>query len=1147
MNDDIFADLFGYTPQRPAPRSADEVLPKITPEEKQSLYSQFLGYPMSGLQYVAGTLNKPGRMIRSGILGGNAREFFGNIVPFSDTLGITDPRQEKTGRDLLQEWGFLDKGEKTWGGFGAGLALDIGTDPLVALGLGGGALNQAGRAAAKIGARPTSALQRVKGFESADEIAKAMGFTDKTAQLSNAAAGRSLAQGPLPSAVNLARAEAQAVGTNLDDLIGKSLGGGIGRFSVPFTGGRVGFDIGGQTAAKAMDWLGDAALYSAPGRYASRLFDPAVRGTSTEAVQRLARESAPELDRANYIGRSLVGEEITNLKKAGALDNIDDFRQMVEGFSPSVGPPRPEMVAAANRLKDYNQELLRVTQDLGGNIGSLDDFTLRYAPRYRTYAPTQTAKNITQADKVDRALATGFGSFRRRKDWTREIPGGTDTINRMSLDELIAGPNRQLTQSSQVRDRILDEYLPEWTQLGGSAALRGLQQNYRGSVNTIRSAIDRARQAGNTAAVADMENLLRLRELQSQANRIQKGLYGIDPESVRTGTKLFGNHPLADQAVYQRGMNQVANSLDVILSGLAKAPRSAARGNDRISLMDAMKKLGLVTSQNRQGIAALADRMGLQGMTPAQIRATLRGSTIDRALVNDLKTMTGGRGASYMEPLKRVYDSYTDLTKASLTSPYPAFHIRNLMSAGYQMLKDGALDPSSWLKADRFVRGKEAIPGLGESLYGAHAAGRGLSPVRESVARQGNTVQQVSELIPGLDPSRGMIRPALDALYETAAGGLNLARGTGSRLLEVAKNKLGMSNPAQNQAAKDAYSKLLAESWVNPFNVSGVGGFSVPGIGGINRRNIDTFAPVKYGREVGDYVDDLTRTAMFLARKKQGYTDLAAARDVTRSLYDYSKATDFERRYMKRLFPFYSFTRNAIPETIGDLVSTPGGLTAQMLKASDRMRGGDDEFLPPYLGAGLAVPVGEMKEGTRRYLTRFDLPYEGVLGLLDTGPNALQRTLGHVLGQMAPQVKAIPEYVSGYQFHTGRELPDLWGPTGMGFMDQAIMNSPLARAETTMRTLTDPRKLSDPLALLTNLGTGVRMTDVDVDRQKMFALRDLFGNMLKKIPEASSLESYYVPLDKLRNLSPEELQLYRLYKETQKDIRQASKQREKTR
>lgn len=100
-------------------------------------------------QMLLGAIDKPGRIVR-GILGGNFSEI-GNIVPFSDSLGITDPSKNLSGRDLLRQYGAIGE-EDNWGNFLGGMATEMLLDPLNYLTLGTKtSLTEIGKAAQKAG------------------------------------------------------------------------------------------------------------------------------------------------------------------------------------------------------------------------------------------------------------------------------------------------------------------------------------------------------------------------------------------------------------------------------------------------------------------------------------------------------------------------------------------------------------------------------------------------------------------------------------------------------------------------------------------------------------------------------------------------------------------------------------------------------------------------------------------------------------------------------------------------------------------------------------------------------------------------------------------------------------------------------------
>ncbi len=104
---------------------------------------------LDALGYVGDTLSKPGRAVR-GVIGGRMDEGL-SFLPFSDSLGLTDPSRAVTGHDLLGQMGF-EPGDGL-GGTLAGIGVDVATDPLTYF---GGALT---RGLLRGGSRGVSALE----------------------------------------------------------------------------------------------------------------------------------------------------------------------------------------------------------------------------------------------------------------------------------------------------------------------------------------------------------------------------------------------------------------------------------------------------------------------------------------------------------------------------------------------------------------------------------------------------------------------------------------------------------------------------------------------------------------------------------------------------------------------------------------------------------------------------------------------------------------------------------------------------------------------------------------------------------------------------------------------------------------------------
>lgn len=92
---------------------------------------------LNALDYASETLDKPGRAIR-GLIAGRPDELK-NLIPFSDTMGITNPDKSVSGRQLLETYGLVPPDEEGFdmGDLG-GFAAELLTDPLTWAGIGAG-------------------------------------------------------------------------------------------------------------------------------------------------------------------------------------------------------------------------------------------------------------------------------------------------------------------------------------------------------------------------------------------------------------------------------------------------------------------------------------------------------------------------------------------------------------------------------------------------------------------------------------------------------------------------------------------------------------------------------------------------------------------------------------------------------------------------------------------------------------------------------------------------------------------------------------------------------------------------------------------------------------------------------------------------
>lgn len=136
---------------------------------------------------------------------------------------------------------------------------------------------------------------------------------------------------------------------------------------------------------------------------------------------------------------------------------------------------------------------------------------------------------------------------------------------------------------------------------------------------------------------------------------------------------------------------------------------------------------------------------------------------------------------------------------------------------------------------------------------------------------------------------------------------------------------------------------------------------------------------ISKGLAFGSTIENNARLAHFLDKLNKGDDTIAAAKSVKKFLFDYGELTAFERQIMKRLFPFYTWTRKNIPLQAEQLWKQP----EKFMKLAIPLRARDEQdllrlkYARPSLYERLPVEVWRTAE-TVTYM-----PLEGVIPAAD--------------------------------------------------------------------------------------------------------------------------------------------------------------------
>jgi hypothetical protein len=276
---------------------------------------------------------------------------------------------------------------------------------------------------------------------------------------------------------------------------------------------------------------------------------------------------------------------------------------------------------------------------------------------------------------------------------------------------------------------------------------------------------------------------------------------------------------------------------------------------------------------------------------------------------------------------------------------------------------------------------------------------------------------------------------------------------------------------------------------------------------------------------------------------------------------------------MRRLAPFYKFTRAMVPWHAAKLLSEPGGRLKQFVRAYTRYREDENQWLPEYLNQSVVIPLPGGDGSHQEFLTGFGLPIEAVSQLLKPGVSfsdtAAKSALG-LFGMANPVLKMPVETAFGIQASSGRELADLHstindisasmggGPLmpGVGPLpDQFLQNTQPARYLTTLRTIADaiggPQGLDiggrkSLGAAAANLASGARASTVDLDRARSLAIMDRIKTRLRSRYTGSTareFEHVYVPEDQRDKLTATDQLLYDIYQQVGRQAAKSARER----
>jgi len=1155
----------------------DPTLADLMPQEdKTSMLRSLAEAGTSGLAMVGGVLDTPGAWVR-GLLAGD---------PFSD--------ERISGRDLNRRYGLAGPRDN-WLNFFGGLATEIVTDPLTYLNplaiLGKGALNPVGRAVRDTGLLRHAATDAYRGF-TPDAAQALLGGQAREAGQGVRSYYRTqtprqlIAEAADPAdALQRFRQQATRFGADPDNLDAPIAG--LMDFRVPGT--NLGFNIrGGQlgdTLAEGLDALGEgakrnpitgpvvsgaAALFHKP---SGEVLDPDLQWAS-----RIARADNQRLDEALLLDRTRLQRRalqanVPDVSPIGAIpDDLRNFQStrlqnaladFVESPGDLLGPGQfgPMQKTSGDPIADWVLENVPEFRDIRDNFTNMGDRARQQAealglagPNWRSrdhgtnWFPRQlkwweqdaapvrpnaspyTERPWSQGELV---LGTQDNFGRSRQPYT-DIEGGRRTFRALTGNGPLPGGGT--FDSAGLQQNLLNADARQSRNLIDDAFTQlGLDTPYRGQADRIMATAEY-----QAASPAERMAMLRpaVRTIRENKGDLAEFLRSMDTQFATNNTGAFDTPAWQNAMTYELGQNRVrANTEQVInqlLNGVQNVSARNVVGGAVVPLEEAARRLNFDPENFRQ-------------MWQARTGRDVANFSVPERLMDSLQTLATPSRASVPERgLLGAIDQFTAAFKGGALAS-PAFHVRNTYSGQINAATHGAFNPMDWLAGLRASYGDYS--GIASRLENAPGFDGRLVNGQWVPYTPQERINTFLDMTGGNRIGSGNLVDDVSDLPEQSIKGMYTGANTGEGLLD----RMLPANRTLAQRASDF------------FSMRGVGLTRNP----LNRQ---TNPLLVLNDAVGNSVEDALRTGTFLNQVRKG-VDPGQAADLTRmSQVDYSPSafTSFERNVMKRAVPFYSFQKGILPSIANNLLYQPGGLQGQLIRTVTRgSEPGQDNFIPEHLRQSAAIPLPvdfplQPKDGLTRYVTNIDLPFESTFNMFTPGVGAtptsrvmdsIQKTGMNFAGQLNPLAKYLIESTTNRQLYSGRQLSDLYstleqdiGPIGRP-LENAITNLvPFgSRALGTMRQLRDERL--DPAdryaKAAINLLAGFKLTDVDSERTKQLAARDMLNKLLSTTPGVRTYENLTVPEDVLRAMPKEQRDMYLLYKVIQTEAAKRAREKKK--
>lgn len=322
------------------------------------------------------------------------------------------------------------------------------------------------------------------------------------------------------------------------------------------------------------------------------------------------------------------------------------------------------------------------------------------------------------------------------------------------------------------------------------------------------------------------------------------------------------------------------------------------------------------------------------------------------------------------------YDALTSLFKRSVTGLFAPFHVRNFVSGmiqNFEVLGVDALNPRNIA--------------MGQKIAYKLAKGEAFP---SQVLKVGDKTLNMAKLMTAFEKRFGTSSSYISDIADAT-------KGSG-----VAPGKI-----------------LSKESFKETGKTLGLGQQAIP---------------FRAARAVGTFIETQQKATAYITALQQGKNIQEALGLASKAGFDYRAVTPFESQVLKRIIPFYSFTRKNVElqlRTLGEHPERINQVLATIRNVGDQPSEEEKKNLPDYIKESLAIKLKDTPDGLKSFIYGFGTPIEQFASLFKgiSAPTFQKRVEGFVLGQistMNPYLKVPIELGIGKDSFRQQDLKDVY-------------------------------------------------------------------------------------------------------------------------